>query len=792
MDQIPIGHNPTIFVLFGASGDLVAKKIIPALFLLFNEGKLPSKFRVVGFARSKFTDQEFKQKVKDSLIKSGSELNEAANLAVFLDLFSYHQGQYDSVESFHSLNKILQAIGYEWGLCSSTLFYLAVPPKVYSGIFSNLKKSKIAENCSPEEGWSRIIVEKPFGMDLKSAEQLDLELSDLFHEEQIYRIDHYLAKEMLQSIITFRFANNLFERTWNNQFIESIEMSLLEELGVEQRGKFYDEVGALRDVGQNHLLQMLALILMDQPSSYEARDIREKRAEALATSLATLDEDEIIKQTFRAQYDGYQKIEGVDPVSQTETYFRIKTKLTGKRWWGVPVMMEAGKRTGQTKKQIVVNFKHPTPCLCPAGNHFKNKVVFSLGSDEGIKIDFWTKKPGLTTEQEPRSIDFSLYDEGRTKRQYVEEYAKLVLDAINGDQILFVGTDEIKQMWRFTDSINFAWYENLIPLNKYLPDDSNLLKEASRVDFVPEQKMPKRVGIVGLGKMGAGLAQQLLTEGWEVSGWNRSAPPRDRLKERGLRAYDDLTKLVKDLPTPRVVWLMLPAGKLVDDFIFGSIGLNKLLEAGDYLIDGGNSYYKDSKIRSDKLAKLGIKFIDVGVSGGPKGALNGACLMIGGQEDDFNYLESLFADLSVSQGYQWFEGAGAGHFVKMVHNGIEYGMMQAIAEGFGLMKKSNYELDLTRVASVYNRGSVIESRLVGWLEDAFRMSGDDLEGIKGQVDHTGEGAWTVQEAQNQKFKAQVIEAALKFRIDSADQPSYTGKILSALRGQFGGHATEEK
>lgn len=601
-----------------------------------------------------------------------------------------------------------------------------------------------------------------------------------------------MAKEMLQNIVTFRFANNLFERTWNNQFIESIELRLLEELGVEQRGRFYDEVGALRDVGQNHLLQMLALVLMDQPDSYEATDIRKKRADALASCLATLTADEIKNQTFRAQYDGYQDIEGVGENSQTETYFRVKTRLTGDRWSGVPVTMEAGKRTGQTKKEIIVNFKHPTPCLCPPGNHFKNKVTFSLGPQEGIKIDFWTKMPGLTTEQEPRSIDFNLYGQGKVKRQYVEEYGKLVLDAINGDQTLFVGTEEIKEMWRFTDPINFIWYEDLVPLNSYRPDDPSILKFANDSIGFQKPQLEKKVAIVGLGKMGAGLAQQLLRKGWQVGGWNRSPEPRNELARKGLVAFENFEQLIEKSTSPRIIWLMLPAGKLIDEFIFEKPGLANLMEAGDYLIDGGNSNYKDSIRRSKKLAATGINYVDVGVSGGPSGALNGACLMIGGEQKSFKYLEQLFADLSVNQGYQWFKGAGASHFVKMIHNGIEYGMMQAIAEGFGLMRKSSYELDLTRVASVYNHGSVIESRLIGWLENAFRFSGEDLTAVTGRVDHTGEGAWTVQEAKEQAFKAQVIEAALKFRIDSEAHPSYPGKILSALRGQFGGHETQVK
>jgi len=228
----------------------------------------------------------------------------------------------------------------------------------------------------------------------------------------------------------------------------------------------------------------------------------------------------------------------------------------------------------------------------------------------------------------------------------------------------------------------------------------------------------------------------------------------------------------------------------VDNALFGAGGVVEYLDKGDVILDGGNSFYEDSVKRAKRLAKHGIKFIDVGVSGGPSGARQGASLMIGGDTEDFEHLEPLFADLAVPGGYKFFPGIGAGHFVKMVHNGIEYGMMQAIAEGFTILKKADLELKLEDIADVYNHGSVIESRLMQWLEQALQLHGSDLEDVSGSVGHSGEGEWTVDTADDIGLKARIIEDSLRFRVESEKDPSYTGRILSALREQFGGHSVK--
>ncbi len=308
--------------------------------------------------------------------------------------------------------------------------------------------------------------------------------------------------------------------------------------------------------------------------------------------------------------------------------------------------------------------------------------------------------------------------------------------------------------------------------------------------------MKKEIGIIGLGKMGGGIVLQLLEQGWSVHGHKRTKSTARELIEKGMRFADSPAELVVTISSPRVVWLMVPArdktqkgaGNPVDELLFGKEGIANLLVKGDIIIDGGNSFYKDSIRRSKRLSARGIKFIDVGFSGGPHGARHGGCLMIGGDEKTFRRLEPLFKALALPGGYQFFKGAGAGHFVKMVHNGIEYGMMQSIGEGFAILKKSKYKLDLARVADIYSTGSVIESRLTKWLMKALAQHGEDLRDVSGTVAHTGEGEWTAKAARELKVEAKIIEESFKFRVRSAKKPSYTGKVVSALREQFGGHS----
>jgi len=765
---------PTIFVIFGATGDLVSKKIAPALYHLADKNKLPKFFNVVGFSRQTLLDKEFKNRIRNILLShKGITETKKVKIKPFLNALSYVRGDFQNKSAYQKLAYALKKIDDKWGVCANKLFYLAVPPKFYEPILKNLAASGLTKPCSDEEGWTRVIVEKPFGKDLKTARELDSILGSLFKEKQVYRIDHYLAKEMLQNILSFRFSNALFQDSWSSKFIHSIDIKLWESIGVEDRGAFYDGVGALRDVGQNHLLQMLALTTMEHPLVFKAKEIRSSRA-ALLKTLKTFSAQEIKDRTFRSQYKGYRKIQGVGANSQTETYFKIRGFLNHPEWSGVPITMESGKRMGSSRKEIAITFKHPTPCLCPAETreHYKNIVVFSLEPKEGIEIVFWSKKPGLEPTTEKRALNFRLRSD-KSKTQYVEEYEKLLLDCIRGDQTLFVSTEEVKEMWRFIDPIIVAWNKNKVMLENYQPDTDATAERAALKFSSNEKEITSKgsMGIIGLGKMGKNIADRLSERGWEISGY-------DKTTGESLEIF--LGKLPEN---PKLIWLMVPH-KAVDEVIKDLV---PHLKRGDTIIDGGNSFYKDSIRRGKKLDSLGIKFLDVGVSGGPGGAKAGASLMIGGNKQIYEKLKQLWEDLAVPDGYGYMGKTGAGHFVKMVHNGIEYGMMQALAEGFAVMKKSKFKLNLKKAAEVYSHGSVIESRLVEWLKTGYEKYGENLSKVSGSVAQSGEGKWTVKTAKEFGVPLPVIKEALNFRLKSQKHPSYTGKILSALRNQFGGH-----
>jgi len=782
---------PTVIVVFGATGDLMARKITPALFSLHLKKKLPPMFKVIGVSRRGMTHDSFREHVMRMVKKPAGDAHcSEESMRSFCRMFFYQRGEFANSDHYKGLAAEMGRIDGEWHVCSNKLFYLAVPPEYYTEIFTHLHSSGLTDPCSPDEGWTRLLVEKPFGRDLQTARELESQLSSLFKEEQIYRIDHYLGKEMLQNILAFRFGNNFLEESWTNNHIERIDIRVLETLGIEQRGAFYDGLGALKDVGQNHVLQMLALVTMDNPISLTASAIRTKRAELLQSLVIPSDED-IRQSTMRGQYEGYRDIQGVSKDSDVETFFKVRACLSNSRWDGVPIFLSSGKRFPEAKKDITITFRNPQQCLtCAPGKDYNNQIVFSLEPDEKIAITFFSKKPGLTLDIQKKDFTFT-YRTATQRTQYVEEYEKLLLDCILGDQTLFVSTPEVGPMWQWTDAIVDGWKKNLSPLKTYMPGTDAIAAEElpGKLHHATSRRMfKKEIGIVGLGKMGEGIALQLIDRGWRVYGYNRTRSVTEALERQGMHGMFSLNEFTNSLRSPRIIWLMVPAGEVVD------IMLNKIssvLEKGDIVIDAGNSFYKDAKKRADMLSKKGIRFVDVGISGGPKGARFGACLMVGGDKETFTFLEELFFDMSVPHGYQWFDGIGAGHFVKMVHNGIEYGMMQAIAEGFSLMKKAPFTLDLTRVADIYNHGSVIESRLVGWLKDAFDRYGVNLEHVSGAVDHLGEGKWTVDTAMEFGIDTKIIEGSLQFRINSASNPSFTGKIVSALRGQFGGHTVEK-
>jgi glucose-6-phosphate 1-dehydrogenase len=451
--------HPTIFVIFGITGDLAARKLLPALIALYAKKKLPQRFAVIGFSRRSFTREEFRELLRSQLKVKPGEFREE-DVKHFMDHISYEQGVFNDPNAYHRLAERIQEIDSRWGQCSNKLFHLSVPPSLYEGILTNLESSRLTESCADETGWTRVLIEKPFGRDLETARRLDKLLGKLFREEQIFRIDHYLAKESLQNIIAFRFSNSLFEPIWRAGFVDKIHVKLFEELGMEGRGDSYDPLGALKDVGQNHMLMMLAAVTMDRPKSFDAADIRKERAAALK-KLEVPGEAAQKGCGARGQYAGYLNEPGVAQGSKTETYFRLKAAVGSSRWKGVPIYLESGKAMAETRTEIDVYFK-PTK-----KDGEQNILTFRIQPDEGIKIKFFVKTPGYEFRTEPKTLKFKYSEQSAPDWQAAKlsDYERLIHDAFVGDQTLFASTDEIMASWKFIASVTKIWSK--IPLVQY-------------------------------------------------------------------------------------------------------------------------------------------------------------------------------------------------------------------------------------------------------------------------------------------------------------------------------------
>lgn len=457
-------NAPTIIVIFGVTGDLSTRKLIPSLFDLYEKGFLPSLFSIVGVARRELSDEVFHDFAKEVILKRGIT-HDPAVVRNFLSHLSYSQGMFDEGVSYKHLSEHLIAIEESFGACANKLFYLAVPPIHYEAIFEQLKHSGLTIPCSNETGWTRVLVEKPFGKDVATAERLDAMLGKLFKEEQIFRIDHYLAKEVLQDVLMFRFSNLIFEPLWNNKYIERVEIVLAEKHGVGSRGAFYNENGALRDVGQNHLLQMLAFVAMEDPMGVDAKRIRAERARILG-SLRPITKENIKESAIRGQYVGYKDTPNVPTDSEVETYFRIKAHLDTPRWAGVPFYLESGKALAESKTEVTIYFKQTESCLCPplAEHHHQNVLTFRIQPNEGISVVFWAKKPGLSLSLEEKELSFS-YRSSPDALRMPDAYERVLFDGIAGDQMLFTSTEEVAAAWKFITPILESW--SALPLILY-------------------------------------------------------------------------------------------------------------------------------------------------------------------------------------------------------------------------------------------------------------------------------------------------------------------------------------
>jgi glucose-6-phosphate 1-dehydrogenase len=448
---------PTIFVIFGITGDLASRKLLPALLSLYSKKKLPARFAVIGFSRRNFSREEFRELMRSRMnIRPGQFREE--DVKHFLDHMSYEQGMFDEAAAYKRLAEHIKSIDARWGQCSNKLFHLAVPPSLYQGILLKLAESDLTKPCADDTGWTRVLIEKPFGRDLSTARALDKLLGRLFKEDQIFRIDHYLAKEALQNILSFRFANPLFEPVWNRGAIDKVHIKLFEGSGVLDRGDSYDSIGALKDVGQNHMLMMLSAVAMNKPESFSAGSIRRERARII-NKLRVITGKAAKGCAKRGQYIGYISELGVPAGSETETYFRVKAVVNSSIWKNVPFYLESGKALAESKTEIDIYFRNK------GKPDDQNILTFRIQPDEGIKIKFFVKKPGHEFKVEPRTLRFKYSDQVADWQNIQNDYERLIHDAFVGDQTLFASTEEIMASWKFIESVLKSWKD--LPLSRY-------------------------------------------------------------------------------------------------------------------------------------------------------------------------------------------------------------------------------------------------------------------------------------------------------------------------------------
>ena len=485
--------GPSVLVIFGASGDLTRRKLLPAIYNLSRAQRLPAQFSIIGVARTPLNDEAFREQFYESL-KEFADVDSPAPDDVARSLakrIHYLAGELDSTDLYQRIAEMVRDLGAE-----GVLFYLAIPPSVYSVVARGLGAAGLSK--PQEHGWRRVIVEKPFGVDLESARTLNIVLHQHFDEEQVFRIDHYLGKETVQNLLVFRFGNGMFEPIWNRRYIDHVQITAAETVGVERRAAYYEGAGALRDMVQNHLMQLLSLVAMEPPTAFTAASVRDRKMDALASVQPLVGEDsDADAQVVRGQYaagwvagdqvSGYREEPGVGPQSRTETYAALRMDLDSWRWAGVPFYLRTGKRLPKRITEIAIQFKRPpleifrrvTPTSVSP-----NLLIVNVQPDEGISVRFQAKLPGSRMQLAPVMMNFrygSAFGGG-----VPEAYETLLLDALLGDATLFARHDFVETSWSLITPVYQRWEQGSTPVPAYEaghwgpPDADTLLARDGR------------------------------------------------------------------------------------------------------------------------------------------------------------------------------------------------------------------------------------------------------------------------------------------------------------------------
>ncbi len=460
-------EEPVMLIVFGASGDLAKRKLIPALYHLAYQNLLPPDFTVLGFARTKYTDEEFRESLKEGVREFAETTFDERIWHAFARGLFYQSGGYDDAKSFQALAKRVEKLDQERNIGGNHIFYLATPPSVFKPIATHIHDSDLCKaGC---DGKRRIIIEKPFGHDLESAHDLNQHLLGLFSEEQIYRIDHYLGKETVQNIMVFRFGNGIFEPIWNRNYIDQVQITVAETLGIGDRGGYYDKSGAIRDMLQNHMLQLVALTAMEPPVAFDPEAVRDQKVNVLR-SIRPIDPKNVGEWVVRAQYgqgvsDGkeipdYTAEKGVPDSSVTETYVAWKLEIDNWRWQGVPFYLRTGKALAAKTTEINIVFRKPPLLLFESMEQESlppsNVLTLRIQPDEEIRLSFDAKRPGPSGNIERVAMDFT-YREYFGSQPSADAYERLLLDAILGDTTLFIRRDEVELAWARVTRILEGW-----------------------------------------------------------------------------------------------------------------------------------------------------------------------------------------------------------------------------------------------------------------------------------------------------------------------------------------------